>query len=83
MKMWTWSLSRKWKAIQKLDPVLKQAGISSPPISVQFSVKLFQKGNTVLPFNVDGFETRDRKLVCNVLKKLTSHIKFQLTWKSH
>ena len=51
----------------------------SPPISVQFSVKLFQKGNTLSPFNVDGFETRDRKLVCNVLKKLTSHIKFQLT----
>ena len=47
MKMWTWSLSRKWKSIQKLDPVLKQAGISSPPISVQFSVKLFQKDNTV------------------------------------
>ena len=37
---------------------------------VQFSVKLFQKGNTVPPFNVDGFETRDRKLVCNVLKKV-------------
>ena len=83
MKMWTWSLSRKWKSTQKLDPVLKQAGISFPPISVQFSVKLFQKGNTVPPFNVDGFETRDRKLVCNVLKQLTSHIKFQLTWKSH
>ena len=43
----------------KLDPVLKQAGISSPPISVQFSVKLFQKDNTVPPFNVDGYETRD------------------------
>ena len=83
MKMWTWSLSRKWKSTQKLDPVLKQADISFPPISVQFSVKLFQKGNTVPPFNVDGFENRDRKLVCNVLKKLTSHIKFQLTWKSH
>ena len=47
MKMWTWSLSRKWKSIQKLDAVLKQAGISSPPISDQFSVKLFQKDNTV------------------------------------
>ena len=70
MKMKTWSLSRKWKSIQKLDPVLKQAGISSPPISVQFSVKLFQKDNTVPPFNVDGFETRDKKLVCNVLKKV-------------
>ena len=70
MKMWTWSLSGKWKSTQKLDPVLKQAGISSPPISVHFSVKLFQKGNTLPPFNVDGFETRDRKLVCNVLKKV-------------
>ena len=69
MKMWTWSLSRKWKSIQKLDPVLKQAGISSTPISVHFPVKLFQKDNTVPPFNADGFEIRDKKLVCNVLKK--------------
>ena len=32
--------------------------------------KLFQKDNTVPPFNVDGFETRYEKLVCNVLKKV-------------
>ena len=46
MKMWTWSLSHKWKSIQKLDAVLEQAGFSSPQISVQFSVRLFQTGNT-------------------------------------
>ena len=69
MKMWTWSLSRKWKSIQKLDPVLKQSGLSSPPISIHFSVKLFQTGTHVPPFNIDGFETRNEKLVCNVLKK--------------
>ena len=34
MKMWTWSLRHKWKSIQKLNPVLEQAGLSSPPISV-------------------------------------------------
>ena len=58
MKMWTWSLSRKWKSIQKLDPVLKQSELSSPPIFVQFSVKLFQTGTHVPPFNIDGFETK-------------------------
>ena len=74
MKTWSWSLSPKWKSIRKLDPVLKQAGLSSPPISVQFSVKSF-------PFYVDGFEARDGKLVYNELKMSSSHIKFQLTWK--
>ena len=61
MKTWSWSLSPKWKSIR-------------PPISVQFSVKLF-------PFYVDGFEARDGKLVYNELKMSSSHIKFQLTWK--
>ena len=46
MQMWTLSLSHKWKSIQKPDPILEQAGLSSPPISFQFSVRLFQTGNT-------------------------------------
>ena len=35
-----------YKSVRKLDPVLKQAGLRSLPISVQFSIKLFQTGNT-------------------------------------
>ena len=54
MKMWTLPLSRK--SIRKLDPVLKQAGFSSPPISVQFFVKLFQTGKHVPLFNVEGLK---------------------------
>ena len=62
MKMWTWSLSRKLKSIQKLDPVLKQGGLSSLS-------NCFKRATHVPPFNIDGFETRNEKLVCNVLKK--------------
>ena len=41
----------------------------------------FKQTIHVPPFDVDGFETRDGKLVYNVLKKFSSHIKIHLTWK--
>ena len=40
----------------------------------------FKQARHVPPFDVDGFETRDGKLVYNVLKKFSSHIKIHLTW---
>ena len=60
-------LSRKGKSIKKLDPVLKRAGLrkfSSSSLS-----NCFKRAISVPPFNVDGFETRNKKLVCNLLKK--------------
>ena len=39
----------------------------------------FKQAIHVPPFDVDGFETRDGKLVYNVLKKFSSHIKIHLT----
>ena len=41
----------------------------------------FKQAIRVPPFDVDGFENRDGKLVCNVLKKFISHNKIQLTRK--
>ena len=45
------------------------------------SIRQFQQAIHVPPFEVDDFETRDWKLVYNVLKDFKSHINFQLTRK--
>ena len=69
-----WKHGRDHLALSDPGSRILDPGSSSPPISVQFSIKLF-------PFYVDGFEARDGKLVYNELKMSSSHIKFQITWK--
>ena len=64
-----------YKSVRKLDPVLKQAGLRSPPIRSSSLSNCFKQAVHVPPFDVDGFETRDGKLVYNVLKKFSSQIK--------
>ena len=57
------SRSKNWiRSSNKLDSVLRQFRSSSLS-------NCFNRAINVPPFNVDRFETRDRKLVCNALNK--------------